>query len=204
MRHDLTLHDGDLFLRPLTEADVPALLAITTATPEEWAYMGTPPTTPGYFHAAMDAPDQLPFVVELGGEVVGSTRLGALKAANRAAEIGWTFLAPHVHGTGLNRRAKRLLLTYAFGELWEGQGCLRVQLRTDARNLRSQRAIEKIGAVREGVLRRQHVMPDGFVRDTVMYSIADTEWPEVRARLKGLPTAAATPAAATPAAAPPH
>ena len=82
----------------------------------------------------------------------------------------------------MNTQCKRLLLEHAFETL----GALRVQLKTDARNLRSQRAIERIGATREGVLRAHMILPDGFVRDSVMYSIVASEWPRVKARLAEL------------------
>lgn len=185
MQHALTLQDGDLTLRPFTPADFPALLALTRATPDQWVLMGSQPTEEAYFQDALDAPDALPFVLEVGGEVMGGTRLGALSPAHRAAEIGWTFLGPALHGTGANRRMKLLLLTYAFGGLWDGLGCVRLQIKTDARNVRSQRAIEKLGAVREGVLRSHMITASGYLRDTVMYSITREEWPEVRARLGG-------------------
>ena len=190
MQHTLTLSysqfdGGNLTLRPLTPADFPALLALTCATPGEWALMGSQPTEESYFRAALDAPDALPFVLEVNGEVMGGTRLGALSQANRAAEIGWTFLSPALHGTGANRRMKLTLLTYAFEGLWDGLGCVRLQIRTDARNVRSQRAIEKLGAVREGVLRSHMITASGYLRDTVMYSITREEWAAVKAGLGG-------------------
>jgi len=183
MHHALTLGDSSLTLRPLTPADFPALLALTRAAPEQWALMGSLPTEEAYFQAALDAPDALPFVLEVDGEVAGSTRLGALSQAHRAAEIGWIFLNPALHGSGANRRMKLLLLSYAFEDLWDGLGCVRVQIKTDGRNLRSQRAIEKLGAVREGVLRSHMITATGYLRDTVMYSITREEWPAVKAGL---------------------
>lgn len=82
----------------------------------------------------------------------------------------------------MNTECKYLLLRHAF----ETAGAVRVQLKTDARNLRSQKAIERIGGVKEGVLRRHRVMQDGFIRDSVYYSILDMEWPRVRARLEAM------------------
>jgi RimJ/RimL family protein N-acetyltransferase len=84
--------------------------------------------------------------------------------------------------TAVNTECKYLLLRHCFETL----GMIRVQLKTDARNLRSQRAIERLGAVREGVLRHHRVLPDGYLRDSVYYSILSGEWPAVRARLEGL------------------
>lgn len=179
MRHSLTLRDGDLTLRPLTEGDLPALCALAASCGDELRLMGSPPSSPAYYQAALDAPDALPFVVEVGGELAGSTRLGDLRAAHAGLEIGWTWLHPRHHGTGVNRRMKRLLLAHAF----EKMGMERVQLKTDIRNVRSQRAIEGLGAVREGVLRAHMRRPDGSMRDTVMYSVTRAEWPGVRARL---------------------
>ncbi|GMA14011.1 N-acetyltransferase [Deinococcus metallilatus] len=179
MHHDLTLRDGDLRLRPLTEADIPALCALAQDCAEELRLMGSPPSSPAYYQAALDANDQMPFVIEVGGELAGSTRYGDIRAAHSGLEIGWTWLHPRWHGSGANRRMKRLLLAHAFEEM----GMERVQLKTDLLNTRSQRAIEKLGAVREGVLRRHIRRPDGTMRDTVMYSVTREDWPGVRARL---------------------
>jgi RimJ/RimL family protein N-acetyltransferase len=115
-------------------------------------------------------------------EAVGGTCYFDWVAADRRLEIGHTWLGRAVWRTGVNTETKALLLRHAF----EALGCNRVQLKTDGRNLRSQAAIERIGAKKEGVLRQHMVMPDGFVRDTVMYSITAAEWPEVKARLDGL------------------
>lgn len=179
MRHILTLRDGDLCLRPLTEGDLPALGALARSCGDELRLMGSAPTSPEYYRAALEAPDALPFVVEVGGELAGSTRLGDIRAAHAGLEIGWTWLHPRWHGSGVNRRMKRLLLEHAFEEM----GMERVQLKTDLLNTRSQRAIEGLGAVREGVLRSHLRRPDGTMRDTVMYSVTRAEWPGVRARL---------------------
>ena len=107
------------------------------------------------------------------------TSLFDIRRAERALEIGYTWLAPACHRTSINTAAKLLLLTHCFETL----GCDRVQLKTDARNLVSQRAIERLGATREGVLRRHQKLPDGFVRDTVFYSILPDEWPAIKTRL---------------------
>ena len=112
------------------------------------------------------------------GRCVGSTRLLDVRPADRQVEIGSTFLArSHWRGPA-NTESKLLFLTHCFEVL----GCLRVALKTDGRNLRSQDAIARLGAVREGVLRK-HMNIKGFQRDTVYYSILDTEWPAVAARL---------------------
>ncbi len=111
---------------------------------------------------------------------VGSTRFGDIAPAHGRLEIGWTWLAPSAQRSPINTEAKLLQLRYAFEEL----GATRVALKTDLRNERSQRAIERLGAVREGVLRRHLRMPDGHLRDTVYYSILSDEWPAVRAGLE--------------------
>ena len=126
----------------------------------------------------------LPFAVihQPTGRAVGNTRYLAIEAAHHGLEIGGTWYASAHQRTGVNTECKYLLLRHAF----EALGCLRVQLKTDLRNERSQKAIERIGAVREGVLRKNLILPDGYVRSTVMYSIVAEEWPGVKARLEGL------------------
>lgn len=114
------------------------------------------------------------------GEAVGGTTYLDIAPADKRLEIGSTWLAPAVWRTAVNTECKYLLLRHAF----ESLGCNRVQLKTDQRNERSQAAIARLGAVREGVLRSQMVMPDGWVRDTVMFSVIASEWPAVKARLE--------------------
>lgn len=114
------------------------------------------------------------------GRVVGSTRFGDIEPAHGRIEIGWTWLARSAQRTAANAEAKLLQLRYAFDELGAG----RVAFKTDARNEQAQRALERIGAVREGVLRAHLRLSDGFVRDTVYYSILAGEWPAVRERLE--------------------
>lgn len=114
------------------------------------------------------------------GRVVGSTRFGAIDAANRRVEIGWTWVARPWQRTAVNSEAKLLMLRHAF-DVW---GCHRVELKTDRLNERSRRAILRLGAVEEGILRKHVVTESGRIRDTVYYSILDDEWPAVRARLE--------------------
>ncbi len=111
---------------------------------------------------------------------VGSTRFLNIRRPHRCLEIGYTWLAPSVQRSAINTECKLLLLEHAFETL----GAVRVEFKTDGRNERSQRALERIGAVREGVFRRHMVMWDGFVRDSVYYSILDREWPAVKSRLR--------------------
>jgi N-acetyltransferase len=124
----------------------------------------------------------LPFVaVHLAsGRVAGATRYLNIVPQDRGLEIGGTWYGPEFQRTPVNTECKFLLLRHAFETL----GCIRVQLKTDLRNERSQRAIERIGAVREGVLRNHMILPDGRYRHSVFYSILDTEWLDVKNRLE--------------------
>jgi RimJ/RimL family protein N-acetyltransferase len=113
------------------------------------------------------------------GRAIGSTRLLDVRPADRQVEIGATFLARSYWRTPANTESKLLFLTHCFERL----GCVRVALKTDGRNVRSQEAIARLGAVREGTLRR-HMLVRGYQRDTVYFSILDDEWPAVKARLE--------------------
>jgi RimJ/RimL family protein N-acetyltransferase len=126
----------------------------------------------------------LPFAVIglAGGQPIGATRYMTIERHNRSLEIGGTWYGKAFQRTIANTESKYLLLRHAFETL----GCLRVQFRTDLRNERSQKAIERLGAVREAVFRKYSLMPDGHQRSSVFYSILDDEWPGVKARLEGL------------------
>lgn len=120
--------------------------------------------------------------VEQGsGHVIGSTRFMNIDRINRRVEIGSTWIAPAWQRTAVNTEAKYLMLRHAF-EIWK---CFRVELKTDALNLKSRNAILRIGAKEEGTLRRHVITWTGRVRDSVYFSILDSEWPEVKARLQG-------------------
>jgi RimJ/RimL family protein N-acetyltransferase len=114
------------------------------------------------------------------GQVIGSTRFMNIDRANRRVEIGSTWIAPAWQRTAVNTEAKYLMLRHAF-EVWN---CFRVELKTDALNQKSRNAILRIGAKEEGTLRRHVLTWTGRVRDSVYFSILDTEWPEVKARLE--------------------
>jgi RimJ/RimL family protein N-acetyltransferase len=114
--------------------------------------------------------------------VVGSTRFLDLRLSHRTLEIGNTWLAREAQRTAVNTEAKYLMLRHAFETL----GAVRVQLKTDKRNEPSRRAIARLGAVEEGTLRKYQTRFDGYVRDTVMFSITDDEWRAVKARLEAL------------------
>ncbi len=113
------------------------------------------------------------------GAVVGTTSFLNINRPGRCVEIGGTFLHPDARSTLVNAEAKYLMLAHAFAG-----GARRVQLLTDARNVRSQAAIARLGAVREGVLRRERVTWTGHVRDSVLFAVTDLDWPDVRAGLE--------------------
>ncbi len=114
------------------------------------------------------------------GKTVGSTRFMNIDRANRRVEIGSTWIAPAWQRTAINTEAKYLMLRHAF-EVW---GCFRVELKTDALNEKSRNAILRIGAKEEGTLRRHVLTWTGRVRDSVYFSILDSEWPEVKTKLE--------------------
>jgi RimJ/RimL family protein N-acetyltransferase len=114
------------------------------------------------------------------GKVIGSTRFMNIDRANRRVEIGSTWIAPAWQRTSVNTEAKYLMLRHAF-DVWQ---CFRVELKTDALNKRSRNAILRIGAREEGTLRRHVIIWTGRVRDSVYFSILDTEWPEVKSALE--------------------
>jgi RimJ/RimL family protein N-acetyltransferase len=120
----------------------------------------------------------VPFaVVDLAsGQIAGSTRYLDIRPEHRGLEIGGTWYGVAFQRTAVNSECKYLLLKYAFEDL----GCIRVQLKTDSRNTRSQRAIERLGAVKEGTLRNHMILPDGAIRHSIYYSILDTEWPKTK------------------------
>ena len=116
--------------------------------------------------------------------VIGSTRFMNIDRANRRIEIGSTWIAPAWQRTAVNSEAKFLMLRHAF-ETWQ---CVRVELKTDTLNQKSRNAILRLGAKEEGTLRKHLITSTGRIRDTVYFSILDTEWPEVKARLDNLAT----------------
>lgn len=147
----------------------------------------TPAAMQEYLEKALaeaEAGNAVPFATVLAetGEVVGSTRFGALDEPSGRVEIGWTWVARPWQRSGVNTEAKFLMLRHAF-EAWQ---CERVEFKTDRLNAVSRKAIERLGAREEGVLRNHMRVQDGRMRDTVYYSIIREEWPEVSERLRGL------------------
>jgi RimJ/RimL family protein N-acetyltransferase len=189
-------------LEPLGVGHARDLLATASGPRETYGFTTVPadePSMAGYIEAALRdqaAGRALPFatVAKAAGRVVGSTRFGNIEFwpwppgnANQrgrdvpdAAEIGWTWLAADVQRTPVNTEAKLLMLAYAF-ETWRVH---RVSFMTDARNERSRRAILRLGARFDGVLRAARPASDGGIRDTAAFSILENEWPEVKTQLQ--------------------
>jgi RimJ/RimL family protein N-acetyltransferase len=126
----------------------------------------------------------LPFTVfyKATGKAIGATRFMEIRREHRGLEIGGTWYAPAYQRTRVNTECKYLMLKHAFEVL----RCIRVQFKTDLRNERSQRAIERLGAQKEGVFRNHMLTPAGHIRSSVYYSIIDSEWPEIKTRLEAL------------------
>jgi RimJ/RimL family protein N-acetyltransferase len=173
-------------LEPISEAHRDDLLAAAAQDPATFRYLFTDLSVGASAWPAFLADALKPEYVSWAtvdaatGRAVGSTRFLDIAPEHGRVEIGWTWIAPSHQRTAANTEAKLLQLGYAFDQL----GATRVALKTDERNERSQEAIARIGAVREGVLRHQFRMPDGFMRSSVYFSILATEWPEVRGRLE--------------------
>ncbi len=182
----VTLTGRFVRLEPIDERHRDDLLAAAAQDPVTWRYMSSdlsvgPSAWPAFLADAL-RPEYVAWatVDAASGRAIGSSRFGDIAPEHGRVEIGWTWIAPSHQRSATNSEAKLLQLGYAFDEL----GATRVALKTDGRNLRSQAAIERLGAQREGVLRRHMRMPDGFIRDTVYYSILSEEWPAVKARLE--------------------
>ena len=185
----VTLTGNVVRLEPLQREHAERLFRVAQ-DPTIWSYM---PYNPSISLDAMNAwltdalelqaqGSQMPFAITrlATGEVVGSTRYLTIMPHDRGLEIGGTWLAREVQRTAVNTEFKYLLLRHAFETL----KAIRVQFKTDSRNLTSQRAIERLGASKEGVLRNHMIMPDGYYRHSVYYSVLDTEWATVKASLE--------------------
>ena len=186
----VTLTGRYVRLEPLTEEHVPGLAKIGVGQ-SFWHFM---------LYGDMSSEDDMrnwvkdmlaragkgadmPFVVVHleSGRLAGATRYLNIMPKDRGLEIGGTWYGTEFQRTVVNTECKYLLLKHAFETLQ----AIRVQLKTDSRNERSQRAIERLGGVKEGVLRNHMIMPDGYIRHSVFYSIIDSEWPAVKKRLEG-------------------
>ena len=178
----ITLTGAQICLAPLTLEDVEPLLALAIANTEQLKFMAGVDQRQWYLQALEDLAQgvALPLVLWVEGQRLGITRYADIMSSLPACEIGWTWLDQSLHGSGCNTQVKYLMLEQAF-ERW---AMVRVQLKTALSNKRSQRAIEKLGAQKEGVLRNHRRLADGSLDDTVMYSITQAEWPQVRAQLR--------------------
>jgi RimJ/RimL family protein N-acetyltransferase len=184
----ITLSGKYIRLEPMRPAHMAALLEAGRSS-EIWEWMPARPVTAGamagWLEKAVQAESQgreYPFVVVRleDGRVIGSTRYLDVQEEDRSVEIGWTWYSPDVWGGEVNPEAKYLLLRHAFDD-WRA---IRVALKTDIRNVHSQGAIKKLGARFEGTLRNQRIRPDGSYRDTVIFSVIESEWPSVKAGLE--------------------
>jgi RimJ/RimL family protein N-acetyltransferase len=186
----VTLEGRVVRLEPLSYEHEPDLLDAAQSD-EIWRVTLDDPRTPALMHDYVaralrdrDAGLALPFAVRhvALGRVIGSTRYHSVAHADRGIEIGFTWYAPEFWRSAVNTECKYLLMTHAFERL----GCIRVELKTDARNARSRAAILRLGAKEEGTLRSKVIMRDGHRRDSVYFSVLDHEWPDVKARLQAL------------------
>lgn len=183
-----TLTGQRIVLRPLLPGDAEALVQ-AAADGELWSLPFTvvpsADTVHAYIGRALEGQRQghvMPFVTTLRntGQVIGSSRFWKIDRDNRKLEIGHTWLARSWQRSYANTEAKLLML----GEAFESMGCVRVQLQTDERNAASRAAILRLGAQQEGILRYERIMPDGYKRNSVRFSIIEDEWPEVKQHLQ--------------------
>jgi len=183
-------------LEPMTVEHASGMFRAAEGDPETFRYFSRGPTPWNvegmrwYIEKLIATANTRAYTVidRASDEIVGGTSFCDLREAHRGVEIGWTWYSTSSRGTKVNPACKLLLLTHAFegGLFGEGvsEGGIRVQLKTDERNTRSRRGIEKLGTVFEGILRDHVIMPDGHLRQTAMYSITRTEWPDVRRALE--------------------
>ncbi|MGH2903525.1 MAG: GNAT family N-acetyltransferase [Solirubrobacteraceae bacterium] len=196
--------EGQIVVLEPLEAHHQEGLFVASQHPEIWEWLAPVGESREYFtawFAASLAEQQagregvFATVERASGRPIGSTRYLNLREAHRGLEIGWTWLEPPMWRTGANVEAKLLMLGHAFERL----GCMRVELKTDARNERSRGAMAALGAQFEGIARKHMLMPGIGVRDSAYYSVVDGDWPEVRANLgRRLAAASIPPEAASP------
>ncbi len=184
----VTLEGNHVRLEPLQRKHGEALVA-AAGDGELWnstvTVVPSSETITAYLEAALNGHSdgrELPFVIiqKSSDMIVGSTRFYNIDQQNLSVEIGYTWLAVSAQRTPVNTETKLLLLTHAF-EYWR---CIRVSLITDVQNVQSRKAILRLGARQEGILRNHLIMPDGRYRDSVCFSIIEAEWPAVKARLQ--------------------
>jgi RimJ/RimL family protein N-acetyltransferase len=190
----VTLHGRIIRLEPLALRHLDGLCAVGLE-PSLWALTQSQVSSRKDMRAYVEealaeqrAGVALPFatIEQATGTVVGSTRFGSVSHEHRRVEIGWTWIALAWQRTGVNTEANYLMLRHAF----ETMGARRVELKTSALNSRSRDAMRRIGAIEEGTLRQHMIRPDGGSRDSVFFSILDSEWPVVKMRLEAMLTTA--------------
>ena len=181
---DLLLQGRKVRLIPLTQSSLNSLFE-AAQDPAIWELTSVNYSRPEIFHPHFDATfaskakgEVFPFLIldAVGHKVVGTTRYLELAPADRRLEIGVTWIRSEYFGTGTNDECKLLLLQHCFDVL----GTNRVQFRAKSTNARSRRALEKIGATFEGVMRKDKIEPSGVARDTAYYSVIDSDWPTVK------------------------
>jgi RimJ/RimL family protein N-acetyltransferase len=184
----VTLEGRQVRLEPLAKAHV-AGLAEVGLDEELWRWIPTAVRTreemAAYVETALDERQRgvaLPFAIveKATGRAIGSTRYGNIDRTHHRVEIGWTWVTREWQRTAINTEAKYLLLKHAF----ESLGCVRVELKTDSLNEKSRAAILRIGAKEEGIFRNHMITASGRIRHSAYYSIIDSEWPGVKARLE--------------------
>ena len=173
-------------MEPLKPEHKEEIRAAIDCEPATWSIMLVNPVASGfeeYWSASCGAPlrERMPYAIRRlsDGQVVGTSTYFTASAKHGGVEIGATFLRPDVRASAVNPESKILMLSHAFD-----CGAVRVQFKVDSRNERSQAAVAKLGAVREGILRRDMRTWTGHIRDTVVFSILDSEWPTVKLRLE--------------------
>ena len=184
----VTLQGHGILIEPLTEDHSKGLFAIGQEA-QDWLYMPRP-----CFSSLQDCQQWIMQAQELAqqgshisfairrvsdGQLLGSSRYLNIRSRDKSLEIGYTWMGKAAQRTFANTATKFLLLSHAF----ESLGAIRVELKTDGRNQRSQAAIARIGAKKEGVFRKHMIVQGGYVRDSVYFSIIDDEWPTVKADL---------------------
>ena len=184
----ITLVGQKIRLRPLLPNDAEAL-AVAAEDGKLWnlpfTVIPSRDSVDQYIASAIRGREEgsvIPFVVEdlVTARVIGSTRFWKIDPNNRKLEIGHTWYSQSFQRTHVNTEAKYLLLQYAFEKL----NCVRVQFTTDEINEKSRRAILRIGAKEEGIIRNERIMPNGRIRNSIRYSIIDSEWPSVKVLLE--------------------
>ena len=185
IQQNIILENNHSLLRPLVAEDIEHLLPIAIKDKDLMDFSPSeihrPELIQTYVDTALAAKAngiRYPFIIfdKHNNKYAGSTSFGNMSNKNSRLEIGWTWIGKDFQRTGLNRNNKLLMLSYAFEKL----DCLRVELKTDTRNIQSRTAMKKIGATEEGILRSHTVMSDGYRRDTIYYSILVNEWEGIK------------------------